>query len=291
MIINGRIYDLTEFAHMHPGGHKIIRSYAGMDATDAYQKARHDVNPEVDAMLGMHEIGTVRRLDFGAAWGVGVSPHGLRFVALKDAYRAWIRLLYTTVEMENALAHDYGVRLEPVTYDEGLGAVHPSPYKTKLLLQTHRRFLQEYLATLTGQRLEDLWVVTSGLGSEHHHVRWIRYAVAVAVAARSGEAEAGAELDRHIAARLKDITGTAQARGSPALEWCADCCEQLEQEDRRFMTEFKLSIRAGVQVFERWEHETLARGHHDLIAAVRALPLVIERYWARVAALSRSRRM
>ncbi len=29
MIISGRVYDLTEFAHLHPGGLKIIRSYAG----------------------------------------------------------------------------------------------------------------------------------------------------------------------------------------------------------------------------------------------------------------------
>ena len=37
MIINGRVYDVTEFAHLHPGGLKIIQSYAGMDATKAYR--------------------------------------------------------------------------------------------------------------------------------------------------------------------------------------------------------------------------------------------------------------
>ena len=94
MIISGRVYDLTEFAHLHPGGLKIIRSYAGMDATDAYQKVLHDVNPEVDAMLGMYEIGAVRRLDFGRAWSVAIASKGLQFVTLKDVYRAWIQLLY-----------------------------------------------------------------------------------------------------------------------------------------------------------------------------------------------------
>ncbi|MGI8758910.1 MAG: cytochrome b5-like heme/steroid binding domain-containing protein [Acidimicrobiales bacterium] len=29
MTINGRVYDVSEFSHMHPGGRKIIRSYAG----------------------------------------------------------------------------------------------------------------------------------------------------------------------------------------------------------------------------------------------------------------------
>jgi len=31
------------------------------------KKVQHDVNPEVDSLLGMFEIGAVRRLDFGSA--------------------------------------------------------------------------------------------------------------------------------------------------------------------------------------------------------------------------------
>src|SRR5258706_15470500 len=65
MIIDGRLYDVTEFAQLHPGGVKIIREYAGMDATQPYQKILHHVNPEVNSMLGMYEIGKVRRLNFG----------------------------------------------------------------------------------------------------------------------------------------------------------------------------------------------------------------------------------
>jgi len=63
-----------------PGGLKIIRSYAGMDATAPYRKALHDVNPEVDALLAMYEIGSLRRLDLGPAWRVAISPDGLRVV-------------------------------------------------------------------------------------------------------------------------------------------------------------------------------------------------------------------
>lgn len=285
MIVAGRVYDLTDFAHMHPGGHKIIRSYSGMDATDAYRRARHDVNPEVHAMLPMYEIATVRRLDFRAAWATAISPTGLRLVTLDDIYRTWIRLLFTEVEMENALANDYDARLEPVTYDESPGGLSPSPYKTKLSLQTHRRFLREYLATLTGVRLEELWAVTSGVASEHHHVRWMRHAVSAAMGSEA--ARAGAELDRHIGARLQDLARLdANPASSPELAWCTAWCRRLEEEDRRVMAELKIALRAGVEVFERWEHETVTRGHQDLVAAARALPLVLERYWARVAALT-----
>src|SRR5260370_17955096 len=100
---------------MHPGGPKIVGSSAGMDATAAYLKVGHDADPGVHAMLGMHEIGVVRRLDLGGAWRAAITPAGLRPVTLKDIYRAWIRLLYTALEMENALPNDYGAPLQPLT--------------------------------------------------------------------------------------------------------------------------------------------------------------------------------
>ncbi|GAA5865688.1 hypothetical protein JCM1840_003219 [Sporobolomyces johnsonii] len=37
MIINGKVYDLTEFAPSHPGGKRILLKYAGKDATEEYE--------------------------------------------------------------------------------------------------------------------------------------------------------------------------------------------------------------------------------------------------------------
>ncbi len=281
--IDGRVYDVGDFSHMHPGGRKIMRSYAGMDASDAYRRVRHDVNPEVDAMLGMYEIGAVRRLDFGAAWGVGISPTGLRLVTLKDAYRAWIGLLSTTVEMENALAQDYEVRLEPVTYDEANGAVAPSPYKVRLALHTHRRFQQEYLATLTGERLDDLWAVTSGLDAEHHSVRWM--SSAIAAVERSPEVRTAAGLDAFLGARLAETTRLDGGAKPGTLQWCIAGCAALEREDRRFMAELKLALCTGLEVFERWERDTPAEGSGDLVAAAQSVPAALAAYWKRLAAL------
>jgi alkylation response protein AidB-like acyl-CoA dehydrogenase/predicted heme/steroid binding protein len=36
LIIDGRVYDITKFAHFHPGGAHILLEYAGKDATDAF---------------------------------------------------------------------------------------------------------------------------------------------------------------------------------------------------------------------------------------------------------------
>jgi sulfite reductase (NADPH) flavoprotein alpha-component len=253
-----------------------------MDATDAYQKVLHDANPEVDSLLGLYEIGTVRRLDFGRAWGVAIGPKGLAFVDLKDAYRAWIGLLYTVVEMENALRNDYGIRHEPVTYDEAAGGPRVSPYKLQLLLQTHRRFMGEYLAKLQREPIEQLWAITSALHAEHHDVRWIRETIAAIE--QSAAARAVARLDQEIAARLKASARLDRPPDPQTLEWCAECCTLLEQEDQRYMRELKRALCAGVRVFEQLERETIARGGGRLLAAARMVPKAIEEYYARVAA-------
>ena len=280
MIISGRVYDLTKFARLHPGGLKIIRSYAGIDATAAYQKVLHDVNTEVDAMLGLYQIGAVRRLDFGSAWGVAVSPKGLQLVTLKDIYRAWIGLLYATVEMENALHNDYGIRDEPVTYDETASSSYVSPYKAQLLLQTHQRFVRDYLAKFTGEPLDHLWALTSGLHSEHLDVRWMSQTIGAIE--QTSQAQVASQLGQHIAARLKAIVQIDVPPDSQALQWCVSCCAMLEEQDKRFLRDMKLALRAGVQVFEQLESDTIARGSERLLAVVTTLPAVLRAYYARI---------
>ncbi len=231
-------------------------------------------------MLGMFEIGAVRRLDFGSAWSVVVGEGGMRFVTLKDVYRAWIGLLYTVVEMENALHNDYGIRAEPVTYDEAAGAVTQSPYKVQLLLQTHQRFMRDYLAKIVGAPLERLWAVTSGLHAEHHDVRWM--ARTIGTIEQGAGARALARLEQQIPARLK---ADPDAPPDPqALAWCIAVCDLLEQEDTRFLREIKLALRGGVQVFEQLQTETIAKGGERLLAATMELPGVLEAYYARVMA-------
>src|SRR5690606_16386558 len=62
MVIDGFVYDLTEFVQLHPGGRRVLQAYAGMDATHGYARAHHE-RAEVDAMRQMYRIGVVRALD------------------------------------------------------------------------------------------------------------------------------------------------------------------------------------------------------------------------------------
>ena len=281
MIIEGRVYDLTRFAQLHPGGDKIIRSYAGMDATAAYRTAQHDVHPEVDALRSLYEIGVVRRLDFGAAWGLAIGPSGLQVVGLKDLYRAWIGCLYATVEMENALANDYGIRAEPVTHDERHGSVTSSLFKSRSLFQTHERFAAEYLPLLAGERVEHLWAVTSGLGDNRTDVRWLRDALAEV---RDGPAaQKAADLRTWMAGVYGRAARPTAEADRAALARCERLVVKLEAEDRRLLRHMKQLLRDGVRVIERDAAGTLETGIQELREVACRLPGVLEDYLIRLA--------
>ena len=286
-IIEGRVYDLTRFSQLHPGGDKIIRSYAGMDATTAYRTAQHDVHPEVDAQRSLYEIGKVRRLDLGAGWGVAVGPSGLTFVSAKDAYRAWIGCLYAAVEMENAFNNDVGIRHEPVTYDERPDAVRLSPFKARALFLTHQRFVGEYLPGLTGKRLEHLWAVTSGLGDERADVRWMQRAVAAAD--DGADARAAATLEQRVAAVYARAAGGGAGQRRDAIAWCVEVTDELEAADRHLLRTFKHTLRDGVRVFERHGPATLERGADELLELAVQVPRALEAYFGIVAEVAARR--
>ncbi|XP_005093182.1 acyl-CoA 6-desaturase [Aplysia californica] len=58
LLINGKAYDVTEFAKKHPGGAKILNHYAGEDATDAWV-AFHNDKEKVSKYLQSIYVGDV----------------------------------------------------------------------------------------------------------------------------------------------------------------------------------------------------------------------------------------
>ena len=278
MVLNGRVYDLTEFAHLHAGGFKIISGYAGMDATIAYQKVLHHLNPEVDSMLGMYEIGVVRRLDFGMEWGVVLGPDGLRFMSLADAYRVWIRFLYNVVEMENALRNDFSLKEGALTYGESPESY--SPLKLQFLLEVHDRFMLNYVEGTMGSTLENLWAVTSGICSPTQNVHWLRQTVTGIRSTQ--EANTVKRLSNELAARINDIVERQPGEDDPTVRLVKAYCTLLEAEDMRYLQEIKMALRAGLEVFEDYERDTIRLGRERLLEAVRQIPKLLESYHARV---------
>uniref|UniRef100_A0A4W3J292 Fatty acid desaturase 2 n=1 Tax=Callorhinchus milii TaxID=7868 RepID=A0A4W3J292_CALMI len=44
LVIDRKVYNITEWANRHPGGHRVISHYAGEEATDAFQSFHPDLN-------------------------------------------------------------------------------------------------------------------------------------------------------------------------------------------------------------------------------------------------------
>jgi len=279
MIIDGRVYDVTEFAHLHPGGVRIIREYTGMDATQPYQKILHNINPEVDSMLGMYEIGAIRRLSFGTAWGVYISPEGLKSVTLADVYRIWMRYLYFLVELENSLHNEFTIQEQATTVNED--PAERSPYKIQLIMQVYKRFMNEYINSLTGEPLDLLWAVTSGLCSSSEDVSHIRKSVALIQQSENAQFVRGVinGLHESLLNQVQKKPGQTDLSKSSVLA----NFDLLEAEDKAFMKELRMSLLAGIKVFEELEHNTVVTGSERLIDAAKNIPTQLESYYAKVA--------
>ena len=58
LIINGKIYDVTDFLEQHPGGSEIIKQYHKKDATQDFIKVGH--SNEAIKMLDKYQIGILK---------------------------------------------------------------------------------------------------------------------------------------------------------------------------------------------------------------------------------------
>ena len=273
LVIEGQVLDLTEFIRLHPGGARILRGYAGMDATDGYARS-HTGRSEVDAMRAMYAIGTVRRLDLGAFSARVEGRAGPQLVSLSAAYRVWVKLLYLVVEMQNALAADHALQ-------DGITArgdpVRPrSPYKLQRAVETHERFLRSYVELLVEESLPNLWAITQGLFAPDLPIDWMRGRLNEIAAGRAARFADG------MVPELFDAVTRLVERGEPAdtRGMIATACEVLEQEDARLIEEAKDLLITGVEVFEELETETPLRGAFFLVAACRGLADRLQRYYA-----------
>jgi hypothetical protein len=226
----------------------------------------------------MVEIGVVRRLDFGMEWGMAIGPDGLHFISLADVYRAWIRLLYNVVEMENALHNDFTLQEQALTRDETPDSY--SPLKLQFILEAHDRFLVNYVEGTMGPQLDSLWAVTSGVCARNQDVRRLRRAVDAIRG--SQEAATVGRLSTELAARIRDVANLDLDDHDPAVQLARDYCALLEAEDKRFLREVKTALRAGIRVFEEHERETIRQGGPQLLEVAQQMPKILETYYARV---------
>jgi len=282
MIIDGVVYDVTEFSHRHPGGRAIVLEHAGRDATRSYRMVEHHLDPEIEAMLGMYRLGTIRRLEFGSEWCVTVGPKGLTFVVLADAFRAWVRMLHLVVEVENAVRHDFHI-VHSVTV-AGERAQDMTILKARMLFEAHERFVGHYLGSLTGAGLDELWSTAVGfaaLGGDAHRLRAELDAIA-----GGDDARVATDALARAWAWLIELGRVSPAERAGGLAEIRMLRPQLERIDREFLGSLKRTIASAVEEFEQWERTTRARAGAALVAALEEVVRSVAQLHTDLAALS-----
>jgi sulfite reductase alpha subunit-like flavoprotein/cytochrome b involved in lipid metabolism len=283
MVIQGQVYDLSEFMYLHPGGERLIRTNAGLDATSSYEQVEHHLNSEVHAMLDLYKIGKIRRLDFGDKWGVAVVPHthqrletaavaatGMVYLSLHDAYRHWMRYIYAVVESENALRNNLSLKQTALTAHDG--SQYLNFIKASLLLEVQQLFLDNYLPQLTGPKLHFLWCITIGLCDAQAQVTHLQAEL------QSVEESPPAQRARKKIAQLSVYLDSAENLAESQMQLSQELAH-LQRASLRFIQSLKLKLSGGLKAFEKHEQTVMEKGRQALMEALLSVPVLLERYY------------
>ena len=266
--IDDNVYDMTEFRHLHPGGAYIIDASAGMDASEEYATVLHYQDPEINAMLAMYKIGTIRRLRFG---GDG---------RLHDLFRAWVRCLFLVVEMQNAFENDLVYLRSQTTAVEDADTL--TPLKLMLFSKAQDRFEVLYYRGLSLEPLDELWRLSIALCDPEADAEWMKRELT-----RERD-EAADELER-LRATLRRLWERARSGAADDRFWssAAAAVTATATCNRRFFAEIKAHVREGVLLFERNEQTTLDHAE-PLLGVLRATPALFAAYRHDVAGVLRA---
>ncbi|NEQ81271.1 MAG: hypothetical protein F6K26_13790 [Moorea sp. SIO2I5] len=287
-IIQGNVYDVSEFMYLHPGGERLLIATAGMDGTRSYEKVEHHLNSEVHSQLDLYKIGGVRRLNFKDVWGIAITPpcmvktssqkgNPFMFLSLQDFYRHWIRFVYLVVETENSLNNNFSVSQLSIT--RGDAPEKMTKIKAQLLLNSHNTFYSNSLEDILGHKLELLWNITLGFCGEDISITQLPRAIAKErSSAIAKEAEA---FMAQVNNRLKSLPSTPEDN----LDQWASFNQQLQHLqhcDRALVANFKLTLRDGLLMFEQHEDQVTKLGNQELIKALQQIPKIIQHYYTTI---------
>ncbi len=274
LAVRGRVYDMTEFKLLHPGGDILIDGYAGTDATAAYEHVRHHHHAEVDALLSMYEIGAMRRLDLGRAWGTMVGTDGLEVVELTDLFTSWVRLLYLAVEMHNAARTDVDIRRKQVTRDSAVG--ERTAYALQFCIEAHERFVLNN-RELVDEPVARLWAMVTGLCDQRRDVRELPTRIAEALA--TAEVVAADAAGTVLYAELQRVVDEADADGIVALDGVVGA---VVNADGWLQAKLEEVLRDGIRELETHQATAVERAGQRLEEILTGIPALLREHAVRV---------
>ncbi|WP_282961339.1 cytochrome b5 domain-containing protein [Streptomyces virginiae] len=267
LIIDGQVYDVTEFLQLHPGGPRILTESVGLDATAEYAAVLHHENSEINAMLSMYRIGAVRALSLGPD-----DPDSENSTAA--LYRAWVKLLHLVTAMSNALANDWAFMSGIMTRGDA-----PEPLNALKVLHAasaHQRFLDSYFIPLTEKELPALTSLTRASVQDG----WIPISsinCCLEEAVESPLAITARRFAEHFLTAYESVADDPE--NVDPREWTTlrAICETVREHDLLFMAKLSTVLRDGVAVFEKYETVAVEEGEH-LTEILRRFPALIIEY-------------
>ncbi|KAF9692758.1 hypothetical protein EKO04_009252 [Ascochyta lentis] len=145
--VHGKVYDVTDFCSMHPGGTNIIKSNGGVDCTKSFDLLAHTNNPEVSSLLTKYYIGELTPKP---------AYHAEELSMLYDLWNAYLR---TATEQVVASHFEVGMITESsLVWFQGdllnMGGV-------RRFYHYQSRLLQGGFSTLFGAKLQELYLKIS----------------------------------------------------------------------------------------------------------------------------------
>ncbi|KAH6625494.1 hypothetical protein C7974DRAFT_455624 [Boeremia exigua] len=145
--VHGKVYDVTDFTAMHPGGTNIIKSNGGVDCSKSFDLLAHTNNPEVSSLLTKYYIGELTPKPAYHAEELGM---------LYDLWNAYLRI---ATEQVVASHFEVGMIMESsLVWFQGdlfnMGGV-------RRFYHYQSRLLQGGFSTLFGAKLQELYLKLS----------------------------------------------------------------------------------------------------------------------------------
>lgn len=243
LIIDDAVYDVTPFRNQHPGGFKILRSYAGMDATIAYHKVGHHADQEIQAMLTHYRIGLVKPFS-----------HQQISALIDNCYRSWIKYLFLIVEIQNALSNDFSIQREIATQDEVKNGICVSPVKLMMYIKTHQRFVLEFLPQIFGQVWEYIWQTTGEMYQED----LTELSEVIPQLQETEIMENVLDVYSNFITKLKIGVANDTITNSPVMINLHKFCTHLEQLDSDLLEQLKLIVCKIVQLWEEYGYDAMS---------------------------------
>ncbi|KXJ89699.1 sulfite reductase flavo protein alpha-component [Microdochium bolleyi] len=150
--VHGKVYDVTSFCPMHPGGTLIIKSNAGVDCSKSFDDLAHTNNPEVSSLLTKYYIGDLAPKPEYPGTLYEIS----RFY---DLWQDYLRTVVETLvaqqfEMNTIMDKDIDASLDPTAYWTQGNIL--SIRAVKRFYQYQSRLLQGGFAALFGPKFQEL---------------------------------------------------------------------------------------------------------------------------------------